>query len=198
MLVRLVIFALFGAVLSVRAAEMQSEQALLFRQCGKTELTQLQRLANCWTARREKDSLWIADSDNFDCGTAGCIVSLYNEKNGKLENLNKTMAVQCEQQDDKTYKCFRYTETYEFVPMDKSRLEENIQHPYLSSLGQNNYLILDMIESCSAPEGCAVFNYTLENGRFKRGYPFVRVICRSPSGHKKAICETRSKYLDSH
>lgn len=82
--------------------------------------------------------------------------------------------------------------------MEESQPEENIRHPYLSCLGQNNYLILDMTENCSAPEGYAVFNYTLENSRFKRGHPFVRVICSQPSMKKKVICETRSKYLDSH
>ena len=196
--VKLVIFALFGASLSVRAAEMQPGQVLSFRQCEEQEHIQFQHLTNCWIAQGEGNSLWVADSDNFNCGTAGCIVNLYRQNNDKLENLKTTMAVQCEQQENKTYKCFSYTETYEFAPIDKNQLQETYQQPYLSYLGENNYLILDMTENCSTPEGCAVFNYTLENGRFIRGYPFVRVVCRRPSGHKKAICETRSKYLDSH
>ncbi len=193
MLGKIIALILVGMI-PVRAAIAQPGQVFLFFKCSAEISSQLPLAEGCWQAHGQNNGIWIIDTSDFNCGTAGCTAMLYHQ----LEKPDDTLTVQCEQQNEHSYKCFSYTETYRFNPFDKRLLAESYQNPYISRADGNNYLIMEMSEACFMPAGCAVFNYTLQNGHYLRGYPFVEVVCNPVRDNEDVICETKSKFADTH
>lgn len=152
---------------------------------------------NCWQAKISQNLYIILKTDDFDCGTAGCVAGEYINQNNKIVYNNKKFHLQCDKLNEEKYLCFIVPDVYRFLPISKKLLSENYENPYVSKLNNNTVLIMDMSQDCNKIRGCSVFNYKIVDGKYIKDYPFVDMICDKITSKEVVNCRTISKYIDS-
>lgn len=188
-------FLLIGVFYVSQAVAQQQPEWLLMQRCSADVV--LKKTNNCWQAIGTDGSHTYVYTEDFDCGTMGCIGAEYTLQDGILK-YNRNQRLQCEKNNDANYICYVVQTKYVFQPINKKHLIEKYNNPYVSYISDNKLILIDLSQDCYNLSGCQAFNYEIKHGKYLKTYPFVDIVCYGQVVDNKIYCQKKADFIDAN